>query len=99
VESWDAYGRALLDRYEDGRAGEEIVEREDGFFYLGAGPSFYLAPCRDWGPLGQAEVLGRKLGGVTVHAGARVMSKADPRREEERAPRSQASWPARQESH
>ncbi len=27
---------------------------------------------------GQAEVLGRKLGGVTVHAGARVMSEAAP---------------------
>jgi class 3 adenylate cyclase len=28
--------------------------------------------------IGQAEVLGRKLGGVTVHAGARVMSEAAP---------------------
>jgi class 3 adenylate cyclase/streptogramin lyase len=28
--------------------------------------------------VGQAEVVGRKLGGVTVHAGARVMSEAGP---------------------
>src|SRR5712691_7354692 len=28
--------------------------------------------------VGQAEVLGRKLGGITVHAGARVMSEAHP---------------------
>jgi class 3 adenylate cyclase/streptogramin lyase len=28
--------------------------------------------------IGQAEVLGRKLGGITVHAGARVMSEAAP---------------------
>jgi class 3 adenylate cyclase len=28
--------------------------------------------------VGQAEILGRKLGGITVHAGARVMAEAEP---------------------
>jgi SAM-dependent methyltransferase len=45
----DAYGRAMLDRLEGAGEGEEIVERDDGYVHVGAGPSFYLAPFRDWG--------------------------------------------------
>jgi hypothetical protein len=43
----DAYGRAMLDHL-DGRGGEEIVERDDGFLYGGAGPELYLAAYRRW---------------------------------------------------
>ncbi len=46
-EGQDAYGRAMLDHL-DGRGGEEIVERDDGFLYSGAGPEVYLAPYRRW---------------------------------------------------
>jgi SAM-dependent methyltransferase len=46
-EREDAYGRAMLDAFE-GRPAEEIVERDDGVFYVGAGPSRYLAPFREW---------------------------------------------------
>jgi SAM-dependent methyltransferase len=46
-EGQDAYGRAMLDHL-DGRGGEEIVERDDGFLYTGAGPEVYLAPYRRW---------------------------------------------------
>lgn len=47
TERQDAYGRAMLDHL-DGRGGEEIVERDDGFLYRGAGPELYLAPYRRW---------------------------------------------------
>jgi SAM-dependent methyltransferase len=46
-EGQDAYGRAMLDHL-DGRGGEEIVERDDGFLYTGSGPAVYLAPYRRW---------------------------------------------------
>ena len=46
-ERQDAYGRAMLDHL-DGRGGEEIVERDDGLLYSGAGPEVYLAPYRRW---------------------------------------------------
>ena len=39
----DAYGRAMLDHLE-GREAWEIVERDDGYFYPGAGPDRYFAP-------------------------------------------------------
>jgi SAM-dependent methyltransferase len=43
----DAYGQAMLDHLA-GRGGWEIVERDDGFFSLGAGPQLYLSPFRRW---------------------------------------------------
>lgn len=38
----DAYGRAMLDHLE-GRPVEEIVERDDGYIYVGAGPKLCFA--------------------------------------------------------
>jgi hypothetical protein len=32
----------------EGRGGYEIVERDDGFFYPGAGPELYFAPFVHW---------------------------------------------------
>jgi len=46
-------------------------EISDGVRVLGVG---VRVGCH----VGQAEVVGRKLGGVTVHAGARVMAEAGP---------------------
>jgi SAM-dependent methyltransferase len=42
----DAYGELLLAAYE-GRAAHEVMEREDGFLYVGD-PSDYFAPFRRW---------------------------------------------------
>jgi SAM-dependent methyltransferase len=46
-ERQDAFGRLMLDHLE-GRSGTEIVERDDGLVYVGAGPSLYFAPFEDW---------------------------------------------------
>ena len=46
-EREDAFGRLMLDHLE-GRSGAEVVERDDGFIYLGAGPSLYFARYEDW---------------------------------------------------
>jgi SAM-dependent methyltransferase len=43
----DVFGRALLDWAKGGTACE-VLEREDGFAQLGAGPEVYLAKFRDW---------------------------------------------------
>jgi SAM-dependent methyltransferase len=46
-EREDAFGRMMLDHLE-GRSAEEIVERDDGFFHVGAGPSLYFSRYEDW---------------------------------------------------
>ncbi len=43
----DVFGRALYD-WARGGTTPEILEREDGFQQLGAGPQVYLSPLRDW---------------------------------------------------
>ena len=43
----DAYGHAMIDAL-DGKDAYEVVERDDGFISLGAGPSLYLADYEDW---------------------------------------------------
>jgi SAM-dependent methyltransferase len=43
----DAYGQAMLDHLQ-GREAWEIVERDDGFFMIGAGPDLYFAPLEKW---------------------------------------------------
>ncbi len=43
----DAFGHLMFDHLQ-GRSAEEIVERDDGLFYVGAGPSLYFAGFRDW---------------------------------------------------
>jgi SAM-dependent methyltransferase len=44
----DAYGRLILDSYED-RNGVEVVERDDGFVdATGFAPAAYFAPFRRW---------------------------------------------------
>jgi SAM-dependent methyltransferase len=75
----DAYGQAMLDHLA-GRGGWEIVERDDGFFSLGAGPGLYLAPFRRW-PAAERRAMrlvrGRVLdvgcgaGRAMLHLGAR----------------------------
>jgi SAM-dependent methyltransferase len=45
--SEDAYGQAMLD-YFHGYGGWEIVEHEDGFASIGAGPERYFASFRHW---------------------------------------------------
>jgi hypothetical protein len=47
-EHEDAYGRAMLDHLE-GRRAEEIVERDDGYIYVGAGPPLSSRPTRSGG--------------------------------------------------
>lgn len=50
ADTEDAYGRLVLDYYEnDGASGLEIVERDDGFIMAsGIGPAAYFAPFRRW---------------------------------------------------
>jgi 2-polyprenyl-3-methyl-5-hydroxy-6-metoxy-1,4-benzoquinol methylase len=44
----DAYGRLILDYFEEGK-GIEVVERDDGFVNAsGDGPGAYVAPFRCW---------------------------------------------------
>lgn len=43
----DAYGQMMLDYLRDG-SGYEIVEHDDGFFGIGAGPRLYFADYDAW---------------------------------------------------
>jgi SAM-dependent methyltransferase len=43
----DAYGQAMLDHFH-GKEAWEVVERDDGFFMIGAGPDLYFAPFEQW---------------------------------------------------
>lgn len=59
----DAYGRAMLDHL-DGLATWEIVERDDGFFSPGAGPTLYFSEFQEWRKMekeAMAHVQGRVL--------------------------------------
>jgi SAM-dependent methyltransferase len=47
MDRTDAFGRALLD-WVRGGTDPEIVERDDGFIEIGAGPEVYLASFEDW---------------------------------------------------
>ena len=42
----DAFGRMLLDAFEDGQAAHEIIERDDGF--VAVATIDYVAPVRRW---------------------------------------------------
>jgi SAM-dependent methyltransferase len=48
--SEDAYGQAMLDHLR-GRQAWEIVERDDGYVSIGAGPELYFADFKDWRPV------------------------------------------------
>lgn len=43
----DVFGRALLD-WANGGATPEVLERDDGFTQIGAGPDVYLSEIRHW---------------------------------------------------
>jgi SAM-dependent methyltransferase len=43
----DVFGQALLD-WSNGGTTPEVVERDDGFFDVGAGPEVYLSGLRGW---------------------------------------------------
>jgi SAM-dependent methyltransferase len=43
----DVFGRALLE-WAQGESSPEILEREDGFTQVGAGPDVYLSTFKDW---------------------------------------------------
>jgi SAM-dependent methyltransferase len=43
----DVFGRALLD-WAKGGTSPEVLEREDGFTQIGAGPDVYLSTFKDW---------------------------------------------------
>ncbi len=45
----DVFGQALLD-WSNGGTTPEVVERDDGFFDVGAGPEVYLSGVRGWPP-------------------------------------------------
>jgi SAM-dependent methyltransferase len=47
MDRTDAFGRALLD-WVHGETDPEILERDDGFIEIGAGPEVYLASFEDW---------------------------------------------------
>lgn len=62
----DVFGRALLD-WVNGGTMAEIVEREDGFTQIGAGPEVYLAPPTGW-PAAERQAL-RHLRGRVLDVG------------------------------
>ncbi|PKK82241.1 MAG: hypothetical protein CVT49_14805 [candidate division Zixibacteria bacterium HGW-Zixibacteria-1] len=43
----DAFGHAMYD-YLHGKPGHEVVEREDGYVDISAGPALYLSQYKDW---------------------------------------------------
>jgi cyclopropane fatty-acyl-phospholipid synthase-like methyltransferase len=45
----DAFGHALADFY-NGKDVNEIIEREDGYIDISAGPKMYFAPFEEWAP-------------------------------------------------
>jgi SAM-dependent methyltransferase len=49
-DNQDAYGRAMLDHLR-GRQAWEIVERDDGYVSIGAGPELYFAEFKNWRPV------------------------------------------------
>jgi SAM-dependent methyltransferase len=51
----DVFGRALLD-WSNGGTTPEVVERDDGFFDVGAGPEVYLSGLRGW-PLAERQAM------------------------------------------
>lgn len=61
----DAYGELLLAAYE-GRAADEVMEREDGLIYVGD-PSDYFAPFRRW-PAAERKAM-RFVRGRTLDVG------------------------------
>jgi SAM-dependent methyltransferase len=61
-EGEDAYGRAILDYYEDGDA-FELIERDDGWFGPSGGTASYFAPYPEW-PARQREAMDYVAGRV-----------------------------------
>jgi SAM-dependent methyltransferase len=51
----DGFGREIYDHFK-GKAGFEIVERDDGYVATGGGPASYLAGFKDW-PLHQRRAV------------------------------------------
>jgi SAM-dependent methyltransferase len=58
----DAFGHLLYDHYQ-GQSGQEIVERNDGYFDVAPGSPFYFAPFEEWHLLEQ-EAMGAVRGRV-----------------------------------
>ena len=46
-DTQDAFGRMVVDHYYD-QSGVEIIEREDGFISITAGPQAYFLPFEEW---------------------------------------------------
>jgi SAM-dependent methyltransferase len=46
----DAFGRALMDHL-NGRAGDTVIERDDGFVDVDGGPAVYFEPPHNWAPM------------------------------------------------
>ena len=44
----DVFGNALYDFYRGKGRGLEIIEREDGYFFVSAGPDYYFAEYKNW---------------------------------------------------
>jgi SAM-dependent methyltransferase len=66
MERTDAFGRALLD-WVRGGTDPEVLERDDGFIEIGAGPDVYLASFEDW-PVPERQAL-RYVRGRVVDIG------------------------------
>jgi len=66
TRSSDVFGRALLD-WANGGLTPEVLERDDGFTQVGAGPEVYLSGPTDW-PLAERRTL-RHLRGRVLDVG------------------------------
>jgi SAM-dependent methyltransferase len=61
-EGWDAFGQAMHDHYH-GLGGQEIIERDDGFFSVSPGPHMYLSDYAEW-PEAEQEAIAYARGRV-----------------------------------
>ena len=43
----DAFGHQILDYY-NGKAGKEIIERDDGLIEISTGPEYYFTEYSEW---------------------------------------------------
>ncbi len=69
-EPWDAYGQEIYAFWQGETGAVEIVEREDNYVDISAGPSFYFYPYEEWPDLERDAITGARGRVLDVGCGA-----------------------------